>query len=196
MAICGYNSTQKGLNLKIYTKTGDTGQTSLFAGGRVDKDHLRLHAYGTIDELNSVLGIARTSETDAALQSLLGRIQAELFHVGADLATPLDADAKWIVRVDAAMISRLEQEIDTFETELEPLKNFILPGGSLAAAHLHLARTVCRRAERWIVALNKEANLNPLVQQYTNRLSDWLFVVARVANARAGVADEPWQSPR
>lgn len=182
--------------MKIYTKTGDSGQTSLFAGGRVDKDHLRLHAYGTIDELNSVLGMARATVMDGALQPMLGRIQAELFHVGADLATPLDADAKWIVRVDAAMITRLEQEIDDFETELEPLKNFILPGGTPAAAHLHFARTVCRRAERWIVALHKEADLNPLVQQYTNRLSDWLFVIARVANARAGVPDVPWESPR
>lgn len=181
--------------MKIYTKTGDTGQTSLFAGGRVDKDHLRLHAYGTIDELNSVLGMARAAQLDAALDTVMGRVQAELFHVGADLATPLDAEAKWIVRVDEAMTSRLEQEIDAFETELEPLKTFILPGGMLAAAHLHLARTVCRRAERWIVALHKETDLNPLVQPYVNRLSDWLFVVARVANARAGVGDVPWEAP-
>jgi cob(I)alamin adenosyltransferase len=182
--------------VKIYTKTGDEGQTSLFAGGRVDKDHLRLHAYGTIDELNSVLGMARSQPIDATLSEMLATVQMALFHVGADLATPLDADAQWVVRVDEAMITRLEQEIDTLDAELPELKNFIVPGGTGAAATLHFARTVCRRAERWITALAKETALNPLVQRYVNRLSDWLFVMARAANARAGVDDIPWQSPR
>ena len=182
--------------MKIYTKTGDKGETSLFAGGRVSKNHDRLHAYGTIDELNSILGMARAHGMDDVLDEKVARIQAELFHVGADLATPLDADAKWIVRVDAAMITMLENEIDTLEETLSPLKNFILPAGTSGAATLHFGRTVCRRAERWIVALSQDTDLNPLVQQYVNRLSDWLFVVARAVNAKANVEDTVWQSPR
>lgn len=182
--------------MKIYTKTGDRGETSLFAGGRVHKDHLRLHTYGTVDELNSVIGLARAFGADNTLDNYLTKIQAELFHVGADLATPLDADAAWIVRVDAGMIERLEREIDEAENELEPLKNFILPGGTPTAATLHQARTVCRRAERWLVTLEKEEKVNPLVLQYLNRLSDWLFVMARIANKRAGVADVVWSAPR
>lgn len=182
--------------MKIYTKTGDSGETSLFAGGRVDKDHLRLHSYGTIDELNSILGMARAQGLDAALDEQVARIQMELFHVGADLATPLDADAKWVVRVDDAMTTQLEQEIDSLEGELTPLKNFIVPGGTIAAATLHFARTVCRRAERWTASLAKETELNPALKQYLNRLSDWLFVVARAANARTGQGDVLWHSPR
>lgn len=182
--------------MKIYTKSGDKGETSLFAGGRVTKDHLRLHAYGTVDELNSVLGLANSFEIEKALSELLTHVQAELFHVGADLATPLDAEAPWVVRVEAVMVSRLESEIDGMEEELEPLKNFILPGGTPAAATLHQARTVCRRAERWLVALAKEEQINEVALQYLNRLSDWLFVAARVANKRAGVADIMWESPR
>lgn len=182
--------------MKIYTRTGDEGQTSLFAGGRVDKDHLRLHSYGTIDELNSILGMARAHGLGGELDEKVARIQMDLFHVGADLATPLDAEAKWIVRVDAAMITQLETEIDALENELPALKNFIVPGGTSGAATLHFARTVCRRAERWITSLGHETELNPLVRQYVNRLSDWLFVVARAANARAGVGDVLWHSPR
>jgi cob(I)alamin adenosyltransferase len=182
--------------LKIYTKTGDEGETSLFAGGRVSKDDARLHAYGTIDELNSILGMARAHGLDAELDQQLDHIQSLLFEVGADLATPLDADAKWIVRVDTAMVEQLESEIDVFESELAPLKNFILPNGTSAAATLHFARTVCRRAERWMVSLSRDVEINPVVRQYVNRLSDWLFVAARIANHRANVEDVIWQSPR
>ncbi len=182
--------------MKIYTKTGDEGQTSLFAGGRVNKDHVRLHAYGTVDELNSVLGMARVYPLDAELSQWLERVQMELFHVGADLATPLDAEASWVVRVDAAMVEALEHEIDTLEAELVPLKNFIVPGGTPAAATLHFARTVCRRAERWLVTLSHESEINPYCKQYLNRLSDWLFVLARAANQRAGTSDVVWHSPR
>lgn len=182
--------------MKIYTKTGDSGETSLFAGGRVAKDHLRLHAYGTIDELNSVVGLARSFAIDAELDAMLGRIQNELFHVGSDLATPLDAKADWVVRVADNLVTALENDIDALENTLEPLKNFILPGGTSAASTLHQARTVCRRAERWLVSLSQEAEINPASLQYINRLSDWLFVMARAANARAGVADVVWQAPR
>ena len=180
--------------MKIYTKTGDSGETSLFAGGRVSKNHLRIHTYGTVDELNSILGLAVAFEKNADIQARLQRVQNELFQIGSDLATPLDAEAKWIVRLNSAPIQRLETEIDSFEEELEPLKNFILPGGTSSAAHLHQARTVCRRAERWLVALNEKEETNEMVLHYLNRLSDWLFTVARVANKRAGVADIVWQT--
>ncbi len=180
--------------MKIYTKTGDTGQTGLFGGGRVSKDSLRVHAYGSVDELNAVLGVARAIGMDATLDTLLARIQDELFVLGADLATP--GEAKYIPRVDSDYVTRLEQEIDQFEAELEPLKQFILPGGTPAAAQLHLARTVCRRAERQVVSLQAtEEALNSITLLYLNRLSDWLFVLARLANARAGVADVPWHNP-
>lgn len=182
--------------MKIYTKTGDTGQTSLFAAGRVDKDHLRLHAYGTVDELNSILGLARALGLDNEIDTLVGRIQMELFHVGADLATPMDAQAAWLVRVDEAMVTALENDIDQLDATLDPLKNFIVPGGTTGASALHQARTVCRRAERWVVSLQKEEPIGPYVLRYLNRLSDWLFVVARAANAKAGVGDIAWHSPR
>lgn len=179
--------------MKIYTKTGDTGQTGLFGGGRVSKDALRVHAYGAVDELNAVLGVTRTIGLDATLDTLLARIQDELFVLGADLATP--GEAKYIPRVSSEYVTRLEEEIDQFETELEPLKQFILPGGTPAAAYLHLARTVCRRAERQVVSLQAAEELNPITLLYLNRLSDWFFVLARLANARAGVADVPWHNP-
>ena len=182
--------------MKIYTKTGDEGETSLFAGGRVSKDDARLHAYGTIDELNSILGMTRAHGLDADLDKQLEHVQLILFEVGADLATPLDADAKWMVRLDEKIVAQLEAEIDVFEKELEPLKNFILPNGTSAAATLHLARTVCRRAERWMVTLNRDVEINSAVRHYINRLSDWLFVAARIANHRANVEDVVWQSPR
>ncbi|NJL95222.1 MAG: cob(I)yrinic acid a,c-diamide adenosyltransferase [Anaerolineae bacterium] len=177
--------------MKIYTRTGDEGETSLFAGGRVMKDDLRLHAYGTIDELNAVLGLAIALKPDGQVGALLSRIQSELFTLGADLATPLDAQADWVQRADAALSAQLEQEIDQFEAELPALKNFILPGGTPAAAVLHQARTVCRRAERWMVAMR--ADLNPHALTYVNRLSDWLFMLARLENLRAGVADVIWK---
>lgn len=178
---------------KIYTKTGDQGMTSLFAGGRVSKADARLHAYGTIDELNSILGVALAHRPHSDVAVPLTRIQGDLFVMGADLATPLDAESKHIVRVDGALTKELETEIDHFQDELPELKNFILPGGTLAAATMHHARTVCRRAERWVVEMEDDA-VNAEVLIYLNRLSDWLFVAARVDNARANVAEPVWTS--
>jgi cob(I)alamin adenosyltransferase len=181
--------------VKIYTKTGDKGETGLFAGGRVPKDDARVEAYGCVDELNAVIGLVRAAGPDVELDAALGRIAAELFSLGADLATPLDAKASWVVRMDEAPIARLEAEIDRFELELAPLRHFILPGGSPAGAALHLARTVCRRAERRAVSLARTAAINDAALRYLNRLSDWLFVAARLANQRAGRPEEPWISP-
>jgi cob(I)alamin adenosyltransferase len=180
--------------MKIYTRTGDLGETSLFAGGRVRKDHLRLHTYGTVDELNSVLGLALAAGVDQALGGMVLRVQSELFVVGADLATPLNAEAKRVVRVSAEMTSRLEQEIDGWERELPVLKRFILPGGSMGGGLLHQARAVCRRAERWLVSLQEAEPVNAEVLKYMNRLSDWLFVAARVANQRSGHVEAVWES--
>ncbi len=181
--------------IKIYTKTGDRGETGLFAGGRVPKDHLRVETYGSVDELNAVIGIARTQLQDAEVDAALHRIESELFSLGADLATPLDAASARVVRMDEPMVERLEQEIDRFEEELQPLTHFILPGGSAGGATLHFARTVCRRAERHAVGLAREAPINDASMRYLNRLSDWLFVAARLINTRAGQPEERWISP-
>lgn len=181
--------------MKIYTRTGDDGQTSLFAGGRTSKDSARLHAYGTIDELNSVLGLALAHGLSDDLATMVNVIQNELFMVGADLATPLNADAAWITRVTEEQVSRLEREIDQMDEALPPLKNFILPGGTVGAATLHIGRTTCRRAERWVVALSDEETINSSILHYVNRLSDWLFMAARYENMRRGKAEAIWQSP-
>jgi cob(I)alamin adenosyltransferase len=178
--------------MKIYTKTGDQGTTMLWGGQRVSKDTLRIEAYGTIDELNALLGVARTTGNDAHIDALLDRIQQELFVLGGDLASP--ADSPRIERISTPYVERLEQEIDSFENEIQPLRQFILPGGAAMAAHLHLARTVCRRAERHTVRLATNDSINPVALSYINRLSDWLFDLARLANARAGVQDTPWRS--
>jgi len=180
--------------MKIYTKTGDAGETGLFGGQRVSKDALRVHAYGTADECNAAIGVARAAAVDARLDGLLAELQAQLFVVGADLATP--GESPHIPRVGEAEVGFLEETIDRLEAELAPLRQFILPGGTPGAAQLHLARTVCRRAERWAVSLAAEEPINPQVLVYLNRLSDLLFVVARAANARAGRGDVPWVSPR
>lgn len=180
--------------MKIYTKTGDDGETGLWGGLRVAKDALRVHAYGTVDECNAAVGLARAAGPEAELDAILAQVQSQLFVVGADLATP--GEAASIPRVGEAEVSFLEGAIDALEATLEPLRQFILPGGAPAAAHLHLARTVCRRAERWAVSLSREEPCNPQVGVYLNRLSDFLFVAARAANARAGAADVPWESPR
>lgn len=176
--------------MKIYTRTGDDGTTGLWGGHRVSKDSLRVSTYGAVDELNALLGVVRASGADPALDPLLARIQNELFILGADLSNP--GESKRIDRVDGADVARLETEIDQFENELEPLNQFILPGGTLAASYLHLARTVCRRAERSVVTLAAQEAVNPSARSYLNRLSDWLFIVARRANAHAGVPDVPW----
>jgi cob(I)alamin adenosyltransferase len=176
--------------MKIYTRTGDDGTTALFSGGRVSKTHLRVEAYGTVDELNSLLGVARAA--GARGDAWLSQIQRQLFQVGADLATPQDARSEWVVRVDAAAVSWLEQAIDAMTAELPPLTQFILPGGTLVAAQLHVARTVCRRAERLVVALGTQEPIGDEVVPYLNRLSDFLFTLARWENLKAGTTEEPW----
>jgi len=180
--------------MRIYTKTGDDGTTGLFAGPRVTKDHPRIEAYGAVDELNAVLGVARAQGLPAEIDELLGRIQSELFNVGAELATP-KPELLSMPLVGAEHSGRLEQAIDRFEAELAPLTQFILPGGTLAAAQLHVARTVCRRAERNVVTLSRQPGetVESRLVIYLNRLSDLLFVLSRVVNHRAGVADVPWQ---
>jgi cob(I)alamin adenosyltransferase len=180
--------------MKIYTRTGDTGETSLFSGGRVRKDHLRVESYGTVDELNSLLGLARTYSLSSEIQAWLERIQNELFMVGADLATPNDAAAAWLTRLDDAPTARLEAEIDHMTAQLPELKNFILPGGTPAAATIHVARTVCRRAERMCVQLYSEEAINERVITYLNRLSDWLFTLARYINLQAGESETKWSA--
>ncbi len=178
--------------MKIYTKTGDAGETGLFGGGRVPKDDLRIEAYGAVDELNAVLGLAIVHCASADLKSRLMRVQGELFVVGADLATPLDARTSHITRLDDAPIQRLEAEMDEWEEVLPRLTSFILPGGSEAGATLHVARTVCRRAERRAVSLARAEALNPHILRYLNRLSDWLFVLARMVNHRQNIPETPW----
>jgi cob(I)alamin adenosyltransferase len=183
--------------VKIYTRRGDRGQTDLFGGDRVGKDDLRVQAYGDVDELNAVIGVAGAAldpERDVDLATLVQRIQSSLFDLGSQLATPSaeHLEKSGLPRVNEDDVSLLETQIDAFEKEIEPLKTFVLPGGSPAAAALHHARTVCRRAERGCVSLDREASLDEAIVQYLNRLSDLLFTLARVANARAGVADVAW----
>ena len=184
--------------MKIYTKGGDTGQTALFGGERVGKDVPRVEAYGTLDELNACLGVVRAALDEAAneLDPLLERLQSELFDLGAELATPPSrCDDRLTVRlqsVEAPQVEALEALIDGYEALLPPLRAFILPGGTPAAAALHLARTVARRSERRIVSLDAREPVNPELLRYVNRLSDLLFVLARTANRLAGVDDVPW----
>lgn len=180
--------------MKIYTKTGDAGETGLYGGGRVPKDAIRVHTFGTVDELNAALGAVLTQIEDAEARGILLRIQGELFEVGADLATPMER-GKTVPRVSADATGRLETEIDHFETELNPLRHFILPGGSPGGAALHLARAVCRRAERHLVTLEFSEEINSEVGRYLNRLSDHLFVFARLINQRAGVPETEWHRP-
>ncbi|MBL8165219.1 MAG: cob(I)yrinic acid a,c-diamide adenosyltransferase, partial [Anaerolineae bacterium] len=178
--------------MKIYTKTGDDGTTSLFSGGRVSKAHLRVEAYGTVDELNSHLGVARAHKPHPQTDAWLARVQRQLFTLGADLATPLDAQADWLTRVDSATIDWLEAGIDRMTADLPPLTNFILPGGTLAAAQLHVARTVCRRAERIVAELQEHEALGEHALTYLNRLSDYLFTLARWENQQAGINEDKW----
>ena len=181
--------------MKIYTKTGDTGQTGLFGGGRVSKDDPRVEAYGDVDELNAQLGVARAVEVMPRVDEVLVPIQRDLFSIGALLATPdlekmHDHLAK--AQIDEKRILGLEQEIDACDRELEPLRAFIVPGGSPKAAALHVARTVCRRAERRVIHLQRSVEIPPIVVVYLNRLSDLLFTLARVANARSGAGEVTW----
>ncbi|MCY3780614.1 MAG: cob(I)yrinic acid a,c-diamide adenosyltransferase [Chloroflexi bacterium] len=178
--------------MKIYTRTGDAGETALFSGGRVAKTHLRVEAFGAIDELNSLIGVVRAAELSTRADNWLRQVQMQLFHLGADLATPLDAKADWISRISDADIEWLEATIDEMTSELEPLKNFILPGGTAAAANLQLSRAVCRRAERQLVALKQEDDIGDYALAYVNRLSDWLFTLARYENLQAGEPETKW----
>lgn len=178
--------------MKIYTKKGDLGQTFLFGGGPYPKDSERIDAYGTVDELNSVLGCA-LSEMEAELADILREVQKQLFVVGAELATINPAPEMEAGFIQAKHVVALENQIDAWETELEPLKKFILPGGNHAAALLHLGRTVCRRAERQVVTVSHDIGVRPEMIVYLNRLSDWLFVLARIVNLRSGVTDILWE---
>lgn len=181
--------------MKIYTRTGDAGTTGLFGGGRVPKDDLRVEAYGDVDELNAVLGMARAVEMMPRIDEVLVPIQRDLFAIGALLATPdREKMAQHLAkaRIDEARIAELEHAIDDGEQELEPLHAFIIPGGTPKAAALHVARTVCRRAERHVVRLQHDVDLPPLAVIYLNRLSDLLFTLARLATRRAGAGEVTW----
>lgn len=177
---------------RIYTRGGDAGETSLGDGSRVSKRDPRIAAYGTTDELNSLLGSVLAGECPGEFREPLGRIQNELFDVGADLCVPFRVEGR--LRVEQAMVDRLEGLCDAFNEPLPELKSFVLPGGTAASAALHVARTVCRRAERETLAAAAEHDVNPLVAVYLNRLSDLLFILARAANALAGT-DEPLWKP-
>ena len=181
--------------MKIYTKTGDEGETGLFGGDRVPKDHRRVAAYGDVDELNAAMGLARATAPVDFEDPLLQTIQRDLFTVGAELATPDPARLAKALGgppLGDAEVTALEQAIDRLDAGLPPLKAFILPGGAPKGAAFHVARTVCRRAERTVVGLARETPVSAAIRHYLNRLSDLLFVLARAANARAGAGDLPW----
>ncbi len=181
--------------MKIYTKTGDAGETSLFDGTRVSKAEARVDAYGEVDELNAWLGLVRASGVDAEIAAIVEQLQRDLHAIGARLADPAHKIADRLARATIGddEVQRLEAWIDRFEAELPPLRRFILPGGAPAAAALHVARTVCRRAERRIVALAAQrADTEPVVLVYINRLSDLLFVLARAVNQRTRTAEHEW----
>ena len=177
---------------RIYTGGGDRGETSLGDGSRVSKLDCRIGAFGTVDEVNAQLGLVLAGDVPAAFRPVLARVQNELFDVGADLSVPWGIADR--LRVDDASIARLEADCDRFNAELPELRSFVLPGGTEAAARLHVARTVCRRAEREALVAGEEVDVNPLVLVYLNRLSDLLFILARAANAAAG-RDEPLWKP-
>ncbi|WP_263786577.1 cob(I)yrinic acid a,c-diamide adenosyltransferase [Salinibacter grassmerensis] len=183
------------MSKRIYTRTGDDGTTSLFGGERVGKGNPRIDAYGTVDETNSIVGVARShlegEPGHDTLDPVLGDVQEELFVVGADLATPMDAKPV-VERIEDTHIEALEERIDRFEADLPDLKRFILPGGAPAGASLHSARTVCRRAERRSVEAKTSTPINEQVIVYLNRLSDLLFVLARWANREVGVQEDTW----
>lgn len=177
--------------MKIYTKTGDEGETGLFGGARVRKDDARIEAYGELDELNAIVGRVRLHAFGDDNDALLAELSSRLFDLGAELANA-SGKPMAIHAIDEADVARLEAAIDRAETELAPLRTFVLPGGAPLAAELHVARTVCRRAERRIITLAGHAAVRAEVLRYVNRMSDLFFVLARLANHRAGVADVPW----
>jgi cob(I)alamin adenosyltransferase len=181
--------------MKIYTRTGDTGDTALFGGGRVPKDHPRVAAYGDVDELNSVIGLIRATEPAALFDPLLESIQRDLFSIGGHLATPDPERVRKALEkatLSPERVSEFERAMDAADQELQPLKAFVLPAGTPKASALHLGRTVCRRAERSLVHLAHDNDVPELFVVYLNRLSDLLFTLARLANHRAGVTDVTW----
>ncbi|HEV7298185.1 MAG TPA: cob(I)yrinic acid a,c-diamide adenosyltransferase [Tepidisphaeraceae bacterium] len=179
--------------MKIYTKTGDDGTTGLIGGDRVRKCDPRIECYGTVDELNAAIGMAMVTATGEQ-HGHMAAIQNDLFVIGSHLAMPeVGAKSSHLPALDDAIIARLEMQIDAADAALPPLRNFILPGGGETAARLHLARTICRRAERLLVDFALDRPVPGLIVTYMNRLSDWLFVQARLANQSAGIADVPWR---
>ncbi len=179
--------------MKIYTKSGDGGETGLFGGARVRKSDPRVEAYGEVDEANATIGVARAALTDGELDAELERVQSELFTIGAELASPHGARARGTLpAIDPGWATRLEQAMDRWDATLPELRAFVLPGGTPGAAALQLARCVCRRAERQVVSLAAQAEVDPNALVYLNRLSDLLFVAARIANLRAGRAETNW----
>ncbi len=178
--------------MKVYTKTGDEGTTSLFSGQRVAKDSVRVHVYGTLDEMNVIIGLARSRNTNLYIEQLCSRLQTLIFLLCTDLATSLPPEGKpdTVVRINEKHVRYVEMCIDSLSAELPPLTKFILPGGTDVATTLHLGRTVCRRAERWLVKLAREEEVGVAVRELVNRISDYLFVLARYANFKAGRSDE------
>jgi len=177
---------------KIYTRTGDKGETGLVGGGRISKDSLRVEAYGNVDELNSVLGIVRAVQNDHELDTLLAKLQSDLFIAGSDLASVSGDEQRGLPRISKEKVVEMEKTIDKYDAELPPLKSFILPGGGLTGSILHNARTIARRAERNIVSLSKTTTINDQMIPYMNRLSDLLFILARVVNRRENKVDVEW----
>ena len=182
--------------MKIYTKTGDEGHTGLFGGPRVRKDDVRIEAYGTVDELNAALGLARCQPLPPEIDQCLLRVQSELFSVGAELATP-DPQKHGTALIGERQVAALEAAIDRLEETVPPLRNFILPGGSVGTSHLHVARGICRRAERRVVTLASKpgVSISPQIIHYLNRLGDYLFVAARSAGQHAGSGEILWEKP-
>jgi cob(I)alamin adenosyltransferase len=184
---------RKNEGMKLYTKTGDDGTTGLFGGGRVPKTSARVAAYGTVDETNALIGVARATKLDGAIDQVLAAVQIDLFTIGAELACVPGRESKLgMALIGRADIERLEHAIDTADASCPPLRSFVLPGGSAQAAALHVARTVCRRAEREVLSID-DAQPRREVVVYLNRLSDLLFALARQSNAVLGVRDVPWQ---
>jgi cob(I)alamin adenosyltransferase len=178
--------------MKIYTKTGDTGDTSLYGGNRIPKSSLRIDTYGTVDELNAQIGVVRALKPNSELDNILEKIQNQLFVLGSDLAAPCDSPPKNLKRIQQNEIKFLEETIDLLDAKLEPLRSFILPGGSPVSAQLHVARAVCRRAERLVDALGRKEEIGSLPLVYLNRVADLLFVAARYANDCTGIKETKW----
>lgn len=185
-------STYCDKKMKVYTKTGDLGETSLFGGTRVKKNHLRLESYGSLDELNSHIGLLADSLDDNSICVFLRKIQARIFDLGAELANEKKSKASKVPTIKEQYITELEVAIDQMQTVLPPMKYFILPGGHITSSYAHIARTVCRRCERLIISLSETSEIDPMVLKYINRLSDYLFVLARYVLKTSGKAEIPW----